>query len=647
MMNIKIDKNIWVQRLTVPCLLLLSLKSRLTDVKIYYDINQTSRFALLLTYLLRSIKFGLNIVPIDFRFGELDENGEPLSYAYLQELNQCSELFIEKYLLGESVWTRKLTQVYLAVNLSQRIKFIQMARHKIFQLKSENNFIVIQSDALFCLIQNYYHGKDLKVMPGSFSILNLKEIARLSYWFFFACLSFFRLPVKAHNIRLVRPSVWIEYEPDLWVKDENGYVLENISNSHFFWRDYYDPKKFEVVFYFDRLDVSVLSESKLVENAGYKWIDFNRPFRLIRLSLKDIRKVFMSLSYLRSIKPFWLASFIADSHIRGIVYTAVYKYFKVKVLIEHQDSVWMPYIQARAIEMAGGIMMGFHWSNHHFYKAAYRAFPQHIFFVWGKIMYENMIKAGNLCRHILPCGIWFSSQPKKNSQLEALIKKASFTLAVFDSSVEYDSITNIRHLEKFYDSVINLIEQNEGFFAVIKSKKYSIASMPITETLRVRMKSLLEQNRIFFLKSYTSPADAFARANAAVCLNINSAGIISAAKGCRAIHWDCCGLKRYFLYNDKTQKIIYSSFDAFNNAIKSAADGNPEVGDFSHWRERFDFFSDDFAPKRVGKFIQDFMERVCINDNIFACLNRAAESYRFDNNVGNDFYANEEIWNKE
>jgi uncharacterized protein YheU (UPF0270 family) len=68
-----------------------------------------------------------------------------------------------------------------------------------------------------------------------------------------------------------------------------------------------------------------------------------------------------------------------------------------------------------------------------------------------------------------------------------------------------------------------------------------------------------------------------------------------------------------------------------------AGNGNTNIGDFSRWRQKFNYFDDFKAPERVGSFIKDFIERTIEdNGNAEEALRYAVAKYMDQNSLNAD-----------
>lgn len=314
--------------------------------------------------------------------------------------------------------------------------------------------------------------------------------------------------------------------------------------------------------------------------------------------------------------------------------------------MQHQEFSWIQEPQARAIESAGGIMIGFHWSNYPLLGQPI-LFPMHVLFVWGKRMYDYFQKNGNTCKYILPSGFWITEDENNYPAVKNIFKKSKFVLAILDNNVSYISNYDITTLTVFYAGILQLFENNPDWTGIIKSRILDTQYVhPIYEDAEfwVRLKRLIDDKRIVVLPRTASPSVASVNAQLTLCYGISSTGIIAGIYGCNAIHWDASGYLLYPMYKDKDQKIIYSDFNEFIYAVIKFSRGDSSIGDFSGYRKDFNCFDDLNARVRVGKFINSFLEKSSYITNTQEVLSTVAEEYIVENKLDKSFFTPDKWW---
>lgn len=293
-------------------------------------------------------------------------------------------------------------------------------------------------------------------------------------------------------------------------------------------------------------------------------------------------------------------------------------------------------------------MVGYNRSNFFYFPEAIHLLADHVYFVWGKALFEWAKYKGNSCRYILPSGVWLEPSGSIFKESETLIKDIDFKFAIFDSGFAYNVYQSAETLSLFYIKVLEFLEKNKTWAGIVKSKNWDKSDdfkcLPEGGIIAGKLKSLMNEGRILILPCRYSPATAAVNSGLSLCYGFNSAGIIAGTYSARAIHWDCSGWLKYPVYNDKEQRIIFQSLEEFLQAAGEAASGNKKIGDFSRWKKYFNHFDDMLAAKRVGGFIQHFMKNIQVRENAFEALDSAAKEYIQENNIEDNFFVLPEFW---
>jgi len=231
--------------------------------------------------------------------------------------------------------------------------------------------------------------------------------------------------------------------------------------------------------------------------------------------------------------------------------------------------------------------------------------------VWGVSHREYLEIKGNTCSYIIPCGLWLAGSGAKPEEINPP-HKGNFTIAIFDSSVEYLGHQTPENLSKFYFEIFCILEDNPSFSGIIKSKSWQMSDLrhlPSGEEIVCRIKSLENQGRLRVLDWVRhSPVDAAEAADLSVCFGLNSAGIIAGLLGLRAIHWDCTGWLKYPVYRDKDQKVLFATLPETRKAVMQAAAGDKTIGAFNKWRKWINHFDDCAGRERILRFIHLYMQ---------------------------------------
>lgn len=630
--------NIWVEKLGLAGLLRLFLCGLKANTYIYYDEHKVTPLAARALSFMRKCGVKARLYPAPLSLARKDAQGYAINYQMEDNLSCCLEAFIQKHASFEPEWFKRMLGSYISSFIFSRVTFITMVEHAPeFSASGRKNIFYLAKSPFGPIVKDFYRHKGYSIKEPVLSLMFLKYYLRPIYLLLKIAVLRFGLKKPRHNLKHIRPSVWIEYGHEQIIDFS-------------FWHPMLDKEKFDLVYYLDRSDDPAVDiASSVIEKRGFKWADlhFSALVRLANLRFADIRGLWNILFAGSFGKPAWSSALKFEYRMWFLLFRDVFSKFKVKVLIQHQEFSWIQQAQADAVEANGGIMLGFHWSNFPYAREPFHLTPEHAYFVWGKVKLEWVRKKGNTCRYILPSGLWALPNGRPDQALEQFMPEHKFVLAIFDSTATYDIYQSPDDLSNFYALVLGLIEENRDWIGLIKSKNLGLnrfLSLPRGEAIVSQIKALSDQGKIIFLKRTTLPAEASAKADLSVCFGMNSAGIMAGMCGCRAVHWDCSGWRRYPFYSEMKQKILFENLDGLKDAIIKVSAGDKEIGDFSKWRREFNCFEDFSAKERVGDFIQSFMTKAT-NGCAQTALDAAAEEYLIKNNVASDFFAASDWYN--
>ncbi len=536
---------------------------------------------------------------------------------------------------------RNMMSCYIAGQLLSRVAFAAAAEAEAGCGSAEKNMLqhelYFRRHPLNRLLVSFYRERRFLVRESVCNREHLKFFARPLLYLTAALLSKILSLRTKSNISSIRPSVWVEY-------------AHNDVCDFMFWRNVVKAEDFDMAYYLDRADTPLMGGiTDTIEAMGLKWVDahFIPMCKYFDFSAAVIGDLLRTLFPMDRRHPAWYRLFEFERVFWFSFFRSVYERFMVRVLIQHQDTSWRQEVQARAVESAGGVMVGFHWSNYPSVVTPTLVFPFHVFFVWGVLISDFVREGGNTCSYILPSGYSMQGEDHKIEQTVALSEHLDFVLAVFDSSAAYNIHQTPETLSQFYVKLLDLLEGNTKWGAIIKSKNWDVDgfySLPSGGEIVSRLKLLIDDKRAVVLDTAISPAAAAARADLSVCYALNSAGIIAGIHGSRAIHWDCAGWVRHPFYKDPDQRFVFRSLDELEQAITMAAKGDSAIGDFSGWQQKLNYFNDFKAPQRVGRFIQTLMDEIIKTGDNRQSLAIAVRKYIRDNNLGDDFFAPGHLW---
>ena len=100
-------------------------------------------------------------------------------------------------------------------------------------------------------------------------------------------------------------------------------------------------------------------------------------------------------------------------------------------------------------------------------------------------------------------------------------------------------------------------------------------------------------------------------------------------------------------YRDEDQKFLFTTLDEMEDALAKAHHGDAAIGDFSAWKERYNYFHDDLTKEPVGGFLQDFLSGVSDTGDAASSLEGAVKRYRDLHNIDDSFFNSENMWEDE
>lgn len=266
-----------------------------------------------------------------------------------------------------------------------------------------------------------------------------------------------------------------------------------------------------------------------------------------------------------------------------------------------------------ACEAVGAARIGLHWSNLH-WPQTYHARLHQVFFVWGPLHARLVDEVGSRVDHVLVSGCIAGGRDEdgepRRARAEVLAAGASRVLTLFDTSLP---------CEGFYEFFLHNVIDDPRWGLLIKPKG---ADSPPWALPVPKLGELYERaratGRVRILDHRVSPAAAAAGADFAVGVDINSATVIAALSGHRAIHLDYVRLQESPLtewalfHRTGAGRVVFSDpqrlWDRLNRHYDAPADDDGlGRADASLLRE-IDWFRDERADERIGRYLRWYLE---------------------------------------
>lgn len=400
-------------------------------------------------------------------------------------------------------------------------------------------------------------------------------------------------------------------------------------NDLFWWWDSGIPAE-RVVLCFDWADVPAKREVVAqAERLGFRCVVLNRhavgdsphllwrPAPGLAVSIKRLWRELMTFGWGISRRKVgcWTACRMLDMlHFSGELEDFILE-FNVRGLFHYQDAA-MDY-HSVACEAAGAARIGYQWSYYPWPEVSVARIHQ-VYFAWGPYYVPMLEATGSCVDHVLLAGCIVNTadhgegngQGVMQHRTAVMAHGASRVLALFDTSLP---------CEGFYEFFLRRVIEDPRWGLLIKPKK---DYLPWKHQMLPELKALYEQaqatGRVRLLDRWLTPAEAAAAADFAVGVDINSATIVAALAGHRAIHLDYIRLHvspfsewAYFhragpdrLVFNNPNKLWEKLNSYFDEPGSEAALG---LGDDLLLRE-FDSFRDTRAGQRIGEYIRWYLE---------------------------------------
>ena len=622
--------TIWVEHLTAPSLLWLLLEAAARDARVLYDEHQTTRLAGRLLARLRSAGADGRFAPAELSLDARDAQGRALNYRREAELERLLKPACEA--AGGDARDRHALQSFLANALMFRVTFLVMVEAKLSG--GEHEALLARHPANGLVLDGWPAGR-LRLRQTWGWTKHVKTLARPLRLLGRALLHAALGPRNAHSMETIRPSAWIQFHP---IDFQGGYL------SRAFWTPFARSHDYDRVSYFDYPGYGTPAARESVRLRGHQWVECSPPSRAARLGWSDLAGA-LAAFFAPAPVAWWHRWFRLEAELLTATWAAVFRRYRVKLLVQYLEFEWTQAAQARALERSGGCMMGVHWSDFPFTTEPIHITPAHVFFVWGENNRRWLELKGNDCRHILPSGAYIL--PREVDREAAKGLGQGFKLAFFDGSVAYNIYCGPESLSRYLLAMLGLLDAHPEWSAVLKPKgSADYADLPRGGEIMALIRRLSEGGRLIVAPRDVGGAGLASAVDLAVGFGLNSAATLAAIFGARAVHWDQAGWLDHPLHCAPGQKILYRDLDALRGAVEAAASGDRSIGDFTRFRRLANHFEDQDGPRRVAEWVDDYMARAS-REPAEAALEAACVEYRRRHRVPSTFTSPGSWWGAE
>lgn len=601
---------LWIERLTVPGAVVPALRALASGAAVRFDEHRATRFARRLARRLESVLGPGRFSPALLVLNVHDASGEGLVYRRCENLSAAVASFCDRALPGATLKERRMTECFLATELLQRAGFLTMVQRAAAAEPGARHEARVSRHYLNQPLVDHFEAAGLSVRQTGcgpeglrFALIPAVLLAK-SAW---------RGLTGSTPAPSARPAVWIEKAPRGAVWDQFERAASMFAGAA--------ARAYDVVYYFDRTDTPC--DEAAVKRLAAAGLGAQPLFDVsdhARLRLGELASVSAKAWAAAPRGAWWLPFLWTHAALHRALLANVFRARGVKVLIQHQETSWKQEPKARAIEDAGGVMLGLHWSNYEHHDFPSHLTPQHGFFVWGASHRDYLAKRGYEGAAI-PSGVWLAPRDGEAGK-PAFAPGVKRAVAVFDSDAYYDLYMSPESLARFYGWLAGVLERRPELGAVLKPKTIRPGGTGLEalgalggDALAARYERLIAAGRVVALDGgvYT-PLDAARWADISVSFGLNTAGFLAGLGGKPSIQWDCTGWLRHQLYAVPGQKVLFTSLDAFDAAFERACAGDSSTGELGAFARRLNQFGDFGGAGRIFGFIDLFMGRLAEGD---------------------------------
>jgi hypothetical protein len=404
---------------------------------------------------------------------------------------------------------------------------------------------------------------------------------------------------------------------------------QGLNDLFWWWESGIDASR--VILFFDRPGPPARREfAERAKVLGIRCVALNAqgagdcPELLWRSSVGLAKAVVLTRIYLKVLRwgishgltGAWIAGQLSGLVVQASVFEEFLIHHNTRAVL-HWNDVESDFISL-ACEAVGASRIGHQWSNIH-WPVACQARLHQVYFAWGPL-HRDILEGTRSCTpHVLYSGcIVKGAFPAHGLDAIAAAERdalraagAERILALFDNSLPCDD---------FYRFFLSHVMRDSRWGLLIKPK--GLESLPWSAADAPALQSLFEQafatGRVRVLDPLLSPADAAAAADIAVGVDINSATVVAALAGHRAVHLDYVPLHASPLaqwalfYEAGPDRLVFDDPDRLwkeLNRFFDAPDTLPAFGlAGSDVLCRLDPFRDGQAGRRIGEYVRWYLE---------------------------------------
>ena len=309
---------------------------------------------------------------------------------------------------------------------------------------------------------------------------------------------------------------------------------------------------------------------------------------------------------------------------------AFFRRHKIVAFIQTSETGLRILAQAIAIDRAGGMSFGTHWS-HLTFDLIDLARDNSVYFSWGPF-YKRKFNAegwniGQLV-YIGHCSFPGLSVPSTGAFRKQLLQNgAKRVVCYFDTGYGSDLHYSRQMLVGLYVRLIEEVLCDPAFGLLIKPYAHAPAELKEFREILLRAEAT---GRCVVLDKRISPGDAAKEADCVVGAGFNSAVIQAVTGGTPGLHADLSGNKHNEFHKWGAGLVAFTDLDSLIAGVrKCLAEGvGSSIGDHSPVLKQIDPFCDGEGARRMGRYLNTYMEGINSGAGRSESLARAKADYQ-------------------
>jgi len=309
---------------------------------------------------------------------------------------------------------------------------------------------------------------------------------------------------------------------------------------------------------------------------------------------------------------------------------AFFRRHKIVAFMQTSETGLRILAQAIAIDRAGGMSFGTHWS-HFTFDYIDHARDTSVYFSWGPFYKRKFNAEGwNLGQlvYIGHCSFPGLSVPSTGAFRKQLLQNgAKRVVCYFDTGYGSDLHYSRKMLVSLYVRLIEEVLCDPEFGLLIKPYFHAPAELKEFREILLRAEAT---GRCVVLDKRISPGDAAKEADCVVGAGFNSAVIQAVTGGTPGLHADLAGHKNNDFHTWGGGLVVFTDLESLMAGVrKCLAEGvGSPIGDHSPVLRQIDPFCDGEGARRMGRYLKVYLEAINSGAGRNESLARAKADYQ-------------------